>query len=107
MAQMEYTTFEELEDRYLGKVGTPRRDAYEADVKEAIRAYHVGEAIKIARTERNMTQDQLAELMGVKKAQVSRIERGLNPTLGTITRAFAALGIPVTLNCGSMQIALE
>ena len=53
-----------------------------------------------------MTQDQLAELMGVKKAQVSRIERGLNPTLSTITRAFSALGIPVTLHCGDIQIAL-
>lgn len=106
MTEMTYTTFEELEDKYLGEIGTPRRDAYEADVKEAIRAYHVGEAIKKARTERNMTQDQLAELMGVKKAQVSRIERGHNPTLSTITRAFSALGIPVTLHCGDIQIAL-
>lgn len=54
-----------------------------------------------------MTQDQLAELMGVKKAQVSRIERGYNPTINTITRAFKALGIAVSLNCGNMQIALD
>lgn len=53
-----------------------------------------------------MTQDQLAELMGVKKAQVSRIERGYNPTLNTITRAFNALGMTVSLTCGNMKIAL-
>lgn len=103
---MKYTTFEELEDKYLGKVGTPRRDAYESEVKEAIHNYHIGEAIKAARRERNMTQDQLAELMGVKKAQVSRIERGDNPTINTITRAFNALGMAVSLTCGNMQIAL-
>lgn len=103
---MKLTTFEELEDRIFGKVGTPRRDAYDAEVRAAIQTYHIGEAIKAARKERNMTQEQLAELMGVKKAQVSRIERGANPTLNTITRAFHALGMTVSLTCGNMQIAL-
>lgn len=42
MAQIEYTTFEELEDKYIGEVGTPRRDAYEAALKEEIYAYHIG-----------------------------------------------------------------
>lgn len=107
MAQMKITTFEELQDRYLGKIGTPDRDAYEAEVRDAIQSYHIGEAIKAARKERNMTQNQLAELMGVKKAQVSRIERGYNPTLNTITRAFKALGMNVSLNCGNMQIVLS
>lgn len=107
MAQFEYTTIEALEDKILGTKGTPRRDAFETAVKEEIQAYHIGEAIKAARKERNMTQDQLAELMGVKKAQVSRIERGYNPTLSTITRAFKALGMAVSLTCGNMKIALE
>ena len=69
MAQMKITTFEELQDRHIGKIGTPERDAYEAEVREAIQAYHIGEAIKAARKKRNMTQDQLAELMGVKKVK--------------------------------------
>lgn len=103
---MKVTTLEELEDKYLGKIGTPERDAFEAEVREAIQYYHIGEAIKAARKERNMTQDQLAELMGVKKAQVSRIERGCNPTLNTITRAFKALGMAVSLSYGNTQISL-
>lgn len=106
MSHMEYTTIEDLENRLLGRVGTPRRDAFESAVREDIRAYHIGEAIKAARKERNMTQDQLAELMGVKKAQVSRIERGNNPTLNTIIRAFNALGMAVSLTCGGKEIAL-
>jgi len=106
MAQIKAVTFNELKDRHLGILGTPRRDAYEAEVREAIQTYHIGEAIKAARKKRNMTQDQLAQLMGVKKAQVSRIERGANPTINTITRAFNALGMAVSLTCGDTQIAL-
>ena len=106
MAQMDYVTIEELEDKYLGKVGTTRRDAFEADVREAIQSYHIGEAIRAARKERDMTQDELAQRMGVKKAQVSRIERGSNPTFSTVIRAFNALGMAVTLTCGKMNIAL-
>lgn len=102
---MNFTTFEELKDRHLGKIGTPERDTYEEEVKEAIQVYHIGEAIKKARKERNMTQNQLAELMGVKKAQVSRIERGYNPTFNTVTRAFKALGLTVSMTCGNMHIA--
>lgn len=106
MAQMELISFEELKNRHLGALGSPERDAYEAEVREAIQTYHIGEAIKAARKERNMTQHQLAELMGVKKAQVCRIERGNNPTISTITRAFSALGMAVSLTCGNMRIAL-
>lgn len=106
MARMRTTNFEELEDRYIGKIGTPKRDAYEADIKEAIQAYHVGEAIKAARKEKHLTQEQLAEMMGVKKAQVCRVERGQNSTLNTITRAFRALGVAVSLTFGDKQIVL-
>lgn len=106
MAQMKLTSFEELKDRHIGKVGTREREEYEAEVKDAVQSYNIGEAIKAARKERNMTQDQLAELMGVKKAQVCRIERGNNPTISTITRAFNALGMAVSLTCGNIKIAL-
>lgn len=36
----------------------------------------IGERIKLARKERNMTQEKLAEEMGVSIAFLSRIERG-------------------------------
>ena len=44
--------------------------------------------------------------MGVQRAQVSRIESGHNLTIGTISRAFKALGVDASLNCGDMRIAL-
>lgn len=107
MAQFKYTTIEEIEDKYLGTIGTPRRDAFEASVKEEINLYHIGEAIKKARKNRNLTQEELGELMGVKKAQVSRIESGHTFNISTVARAFKALGLHVNLEVeGGMKMSL-
>lgn len=103
---MKYVTLEELEDKYIGKVGTPRRDAYEESLQEEIHAYHIGEAIKQARLKQALTQEELGERMGVQRAQVSKIESGRNLTFGTIARAFKALGIPAELIAGGMKVAL-
>lgn len=103
---MKYYTLEELKDRNLGKIGTPYRDAYEAEVQEEIRAYHIGEAIRKARLERSLTQEQLGEMMGVKKARISKIENEHNITISTMARAFSAMGITATLNLGGVQVAL-
>ncbi len=86
-------SFDELKDDTLGKVGTPERDAYEREVEEALYAYHIGEAIKKARLQQNLTQEELGEKIGVKKAQISRLERGYSITIPTMSRIFKALGI--------------
>lgn len=103
---MKYATLDELEDRYIGKVGTPRRDAYEESLQEEIHAYHIGEAIKKARLMQNLTQEELGARMGVQRAQISKIESGRNITFSTIARAFKALGIPAELSAGGMRVAL-
>ena len=54
-----------------------------------------------------MTQQELGELMGVKKAQVSRIENGQTFNLSTVAKAFKALGLHVNLEVeGGMKLAL-
>lgn len=103
---MKYATLEELEDKYIGKVGTPRRDAYEESLQEEIHAYHIGEAIKQARLKQALTQEELGARMGVHRAQISKIESGRNLTFSTISRAFKALGIPAELTAGGMKMAL-
>ena len=67
---MKTHTLEELTDKYIGKIGTPKRDAFENELRLDL----IGHAIKEARKERNLTQEQLGELVGVKKAQISKIE---------------------------------
>ena len=81
-------TLEELKDRDIGKVGTLERDQYEFDLKMEI----LGEMIKSVRKERHLTQEQLGELIGVKKSQISKLERNTkNVTIETILKVFNAL----------------
>lgn len=99
---MKLYTHEEMLDRVVGKKGTRRRDAMEAELQ----SYLIGEAIKQARKEKNLTQEQLGELMGVKRAQVSRIENGHNLTIETIIRAFKAMGVPTAFSFGEKSLSL-
>lgn len=78
----------DLKDKTLGKIGTPKRDKYERELTLEI----IAEQIKILREEKNLTQEQLGELIGVQRAQVSKLENSTtNITLGTIIKVFDAL----------------
>lgn len=99
---MKFTPADELIDAVWGKVGTPERDAMEAQLKEDIQAYFVGEAIKKARLRLNLTQEELGERVGVKRSQICKLENGKSSiTLSTMNRVFKALGITTaTLDLG-------
>lgn len=91
---MNLTSASELADEVWGKIGTPERDEMEAQLKEELNAYFVGEAIKKARKAQNLTQEELGERIGVQRAQISRLEKGKSTiTLPTMSRVFRALGI--------------
>ncbi len=95
VGDMKFYTLDEVTDEVWGKKGTPERDAMEAQLKEEIDAWHVGEAIKKARLQQNLSQEQLGERIGVKKSQISKLESGRCViTLPTISRVFKALGVP-------------
>ncbi len=55
IGNLKFYTFEEVLDEQLGKKGTPKRDEHERLVKEAVHAYRIGEVIKKARLEQNLT----------------------------------------------------
>ncbi len=100
---MKFTPADDLIDEVWGKVGTPERDAMEARLKEEVQAYYVGEAIKRARLQQNLTQEELGEKVGVKRAQICKLESGKSSiTLSTMSRVFQALGIrSATLDLGA------
>jgi transcriptional regulator with XRE-family HTH domain len=59
----------------------------------------LGEAIKQARKERNLTQEQLGKLIGVQKAQISKIENSLTDArFETILKVFKALNAKINFN---------
>lgn len=52
----------------------------------------IGKAIKQTRQERHLTQEELGKLIGVQKAQISRLENNpSNVTMDTLIRVFTAL----------------
>ena len=104
---MKLHTLDEMTDKYIGPIGTPKRDEFERKLADELHAYHVGEAIKQAREAQQLTQAELGEKMGVHKAQVCRIESGKSITLASMMRAFRALGVQVALDMqGIGRVAL-
>ena len=101
-------SLDEVLDEHFGKVGTPRRDEFERSVAASVHAYHIGEAIKKARLQQNLTQEELGERIGVKRAQISRLEKGYSISIPTMSRVFQALGVATaTLDLGAIgQVAV-
>ena len=82
-------------NKHIGKHGTERREAFENELRIDL----LGHAIKQARQERNLTQEQLGDLVGVQKAQISKIENSVkNARFETILKVFDALGAKVNFN---------
>jgi len=103
---MKTYTLEELTDKHIGKIGTKKRDEFENELRLDL----LGHAIKQARQERNLTQEELGELVGVKKAQISKIENSAtNARFATILNVFRALGAKVNFNVelGDKTVALN
>jgi HTH-type transcriptional regulator/antitoxin HipB len=59
----------------------------------------LAEEIKALRISNNLTQDQLGELVGVQRAQISKLENGKsNITIGTLLKVMNALNAKVSFN---------
>ena len=92
---MKSYSLEDLTDKYIGKKGTKKRDGFENELRLDL----LGQAIRQAREERNLTQEELGELVGVKKAQISKIENSTTDArFTTILKVFEALGARVNFN---------
>jgi len=92
---MKTYSLEEVTDKYIGKKGTRKRDEFENELRLDL----LGQTIKQARQERNLTQEELGELVGVKKAQISKIENSTTDArFTTVLRVFQALGAKINFN---------
>ena len=92
---MKTYSLEEVTDHFVGKIGTQNRDSFENELKLDL----LGQTIKQIRKDRNLTQEQLGELVGVKKAQISKIENSLTDArFETILKVFNALNAKINFN---------
>ena len=103
MNKHDFITIEESKDMLIGKPGTAERDAYEEDIK----LYAIGAAIRETRKQQNLTQEELGQMVGVQKTQISRIENGKNLTFATVLKLFRAMNISVNLDLDKLgRVAL-
>ena len=92
---MKEYTLEELTDTYVGKKGTLERSQFDFELKLDI----LGDMIKKARKEKKLTQEQLGKLVGVQKAQISKIENNTKDVrLSTIVKVFDPLKAKVNMS---------
>ena len=92
---MKTYSLDEMIDKHVGKPGTPNREAFENELRLDL----LGEAIRQARKERHLTQEELGQLVGVKKAQISKLENSLTDArFETIMKVFKALNAKVNFN---------
>lgn len=78
---MKSKTWSEIKDDVYGKKGTDRRDELDRDFA----SFKIGLLLRKAREEKNLTQEQLGELINKKRTYISRVENnGSNLTLKTL-----------------------
>lgn len=85
---VKFLPLSEVEDLVIGKRGKSHREKYELD----LRVEELGWMIREARMNRCLTQEELGNLVGVKRAQISRLENHPgNISISTVLRIFNAL----------------
>lgn len=101
---MKTYTLDEVQDELIGKTGTPERDSFEYELQMEL----IGSAIKQTRKQRHLTQEELGKLIGVQKAQISRLESSAsNATIDTLIRVFAALKAKVKLQVELPELSIS
>lgn len=75
------STWDEIKGRVYGEKGTERREQLEREAE----SFRIGLLLKKAREARNMTQEELGQLIDKKRSYISRVENnGSNITLSTL-----------------------
>ena len=78
---MDTKSWKDIKDNVYGKKGTERRNELERDFE----SFKIGLLLRKARKEKNLTQEQLGEIVDKKRTYISRIENnGSNLTLKTL-----------------------
>lgn len=97
---MKTKSLESLTDKFIGKRDTPDRETFEHE----LRMDFLSAAIKEARLKSNLTQEKLGLVIGVQKAQISKLEKNVKEArLDTIMKVFKALNARVSFKVELIQ----
>lgn len=85
----------EMKDQFIGEILTPERNNYEYELRMEV----LGKMIKKARKERNLSQEQLGKLIGVKIAQIAKLENSVDSaSIDTMIKAFKVFNAEISFN---------
>jgi DNA-binding Xre family transcriptional regulator len=84
-------------ENVMSSLPAGRRKAIEARGREILRKIDHQATLAEMRKSRSISQAKLADVLGVKQMQVSRLERRKDPRLSTLRRSVEALGGRLTL----------
>ena len=97
---MKTYSLEELTDKYVGEPGSLEREEFDQELRLDI----LGQTIRKLRERQNMTQAELGELIGVKRAQISKIENSLTDArFETILKVFRALNTRINFTVEALE----
>ena len=97
MSNKKLKTFslKEITDQHIGVVGTSKREIFDNELRLDL----LGEAIRQACLDRKLTQQELGRLVGVQKAQISKLENSLTDArVETILKVFKALNAKISFS---------
>ena len=78
---MNTKSWSNIKDKIYGEKGTERRD----DLEREVEPFKIGLLLRKAREEKQLTQEQLGEIIDKKRTYISRVENnGSNLTLKTL-----------------------
>jgi HTH-type transcriptional regulator/antitoxin HipB len=102
--ELEIFTFDQIKDEFIGELGSEKRIQYEQELQLEV----MGEMIRKVRIERKLTQEELGKLIGVQRAQISKLENNTtNVTIETILKVFGALKAKVNFNVEIMNSKIQ
>lgn len=102
--ELEMFSLAEIKNEFIGEIGTEKRTQYEQELQLEV----LGAMIRKVRLERNLTQEELGKLIGVQRAQISKLENNTtNVTMETILKVFGALKAKVNFNVELMNNKIQ
>ena len=92
---MKTYTLDEVQNKLIGRVGTPDRDKFEYELQMDL----MGKAIKQSRIDCHLTQEELGKLVGVQKGSISLLENNAGKvTFNTLLKVLSVLKAKINLH---------
>lgn len=82
-------SLEEMKSKHIGKKGSRKREIYE----EEYELFRLGTLLRLARKNKGLTQEELAEKVGTTKSYISKIENNIKEARMSTLQKIVEIGL--------------